>query len=106
MQRARAAGPTLAGTLETCVLGGGQPLAQSRRGVQGGQEPDHLLPLPHPPVTRGLWSWEIHAPSPALEFQEPACLPKQGSLRVGAWPHTNPFAGLREEGSRLGGAMP
>lgn len=47
VQRARAAGPTLTGTLETCVLGGSQPLAQSRKGRQGGQEPDHLLP-PHP----------------------------------------------------------
>lgn len=47
VQRARAAGPTLTGTLETCVLGGSQPLAQSRKGMQGGQEPDHLLP-PHP----------------------------------------------------------
>lgn len=68
--------------------------------MQGDQEPDHLLP-PHP----GLWSWEIHASSPALEFQEPACLPKQGSPASGGLA-PNPFAGSGEEGSWLGCAMP
>lgn len=50
VQRARAAGPTLTGTLETCVLGGSQPLAQSRK---GGQEPDRLLPPDLGPLVLG-----------------------------------------------------
>ena len=73
VQRARAAGPTLTGTLETCVLGGSQPLAQGRRGLRGDQEPDHVLP-PH------LWSWEIQAPSPARGQIPGTSLPSSAQL--------------------------
>lgn len=86
VHRARAAGPTLTGTLETCVLGGSQPLAQSGGRCRAARS-HTTCSLP----TRGLGSWEIQAPSPTLEFQEPACLPKQGSQLAGNWPQTSPL---------------
>lgn len=73
MQRAQGRQATLTGTLETCVLGGRvDPLAQSKKRMEGDQEPppcpshQELLVLgPMPPL------------QPKTEFQEPACLPQQ-----------------------------
>lgn len=67
------AGPTLTGTLETCVLGGRvSPLTQGRRGTKGDQEP-HSTPTPLPgPLVLGDPSLLLQ---PKAEFQEAACLP-------------------------------
>lgn len=46
--------PTLTGTLETCVLGGRvDPLAQSKRRMEGDQEPHHMPPPHQEPLVLG-----------------------------------------------------
>lgn len=62
------AGPTLTGTLETCVLGGSQAPSSELEGIQGDQEPDHV-PSPHP----GPSLQDAHTPSHSRN------LPQQGS---------------------------
>lgn len=52
-----------------------QPLAQSRMGTQGDQEPGHM-PLPAP----GLWSWETQAPSLAWGRIPGTSLPSSARL--------------------------
>lgn len=77
-----AAGPTLAGTLETCVLGGrGGPLAQSRRGWRGPRSQ-----TPCPPTQSTGPGRPKPPPRPGAQRQEPACLSQQGSqLGAGDW---------------------
>lgn len=56
-----------------------QPLAQSRMGTQGDQEPDHV-----PPPDLGPLVLETQIPSPAQgQIPGTTCLPQQGSRLVG-----------------------
>lgn len=56
-----------------------QPLAQSRMGTQGDQEPDHM-----PPPHLGPLVLETQTASPAQgQIPGTTCLPQQGSQLVG-----------------------
>lgn len=85
--------PTLTGTLETCVLGGRvDPLAQSKKRMEGDQEPHHM-----PPSHQELLVLGDPCPlsSPRLNSRnQPAFLSKWVT-----YPPTKPFAGFRGEGA-------
>lgn len=68
------AGPTLAGTLETCVLGGSQAQSSELEGMKGCRETRNQTTCGH--HTQGLCS---RMPTPPVTLQKPACLPQQGS---------------------------